>query len=138
THEVLGGTRQRPDIGPVGTFLFEPDPAIIAAALVGEVAATLGLTAIEPTIAYLSGNRPVNSPLVKSYSVEEIMPYHLKSLRATLRNRDIGPLTIKKRGTSIDPVFLRRQLRLTGSAEATIALTTISGRPHVLFLRALP
>ncbi len=138
THEVLGTTKIRPEVAPIGSFLFEPDPAIIAAALVGDVAGTLGLTAIDPTIAYLSGNRPVNSPLVKSYTIEEVMPYHLKSLRATLRNRGIGPLTIKKRGTSIDPIFLRRQLRLTGTTEATIALTTISGRPQVIFLRALP
>ena len=43
------------------------------------------------------------------------MPFQLKALRAYLRDRDVGALTIKKRGTAVEPEQLRRQLRLTGS-----------------------
>ena len=65
-----------------------------------------------------------------SYAVEEVLPFHLKALRALLRDRGVGTLTIKKRGSAVDPVQLRRQLRLTGDGEATIALTRVGGRPQ--------
>jgi hypothetical protein len=52
-----------------------------------------------------------------------------------LRDRRVGTLTIKKRGSAVDPDQLRRQLRLSGDASATIALTRVDGRPHVLVLR---
>jgi hypothetical protein len=47
----------------------------------------------------------------------------------------VGTLTIKKRGSAVDPDQLRRQLRLSGEASATVALTRVGGRPHVLVLR---
>ena len=55
------------------------------------------------------------SPLVHSYAVEDVMPFHLKALRAALRDREVGTLTIKKRGSAVDPVQLRRQLREHGA-----------------------
>lgn len=137
-HEVLGSDpRGRTPVGPIGTFLHEPDGAIIRAGLVNEVAEQTSTHILDPTIAYLSGDRAVTSPLVRSYAIEECLPFHVKTLRATLRDRNVGTLTIKKRGSAVDPVQLRRQLRLTGDAEATIALTRIGGRPHVLLLRPL-
>ncbi|GAB3590672.1 50S ribosomal protein L11 methyltransferase [Angustibacter peucedani] len=137
-HEVLDdGSSERPPVGPVGAFLHEPDGAVVRAGLVGEVAAQLGARLVDPTIAYLTTDAPSSSPLVHSYAVEEVMPFHLKALRAVLRDRGVGTLTIKKRGSAVDPVQLRRQLRLTGDAEGTIALTRVAGRPHVLVLRPL-
>ena len=138
-HEVCGdGEPARTPSGQVGAFLHEPDGAVIRAGLVGEVAAELGARAIDPTIAYLTTDQATTSPLVHSYVVEEVMPFHLKALRSLLRDRGIGTLTIKKRGSAVDPVQLRRQLRLSGDAEGTIALTRVAGRPSVLLLRPLP
>jgi hypothetical protein len=138
-HEVLGDpTVARPASGTVGAYLHEPDGAVIRAGLVGEVAARLGAHLVDPTIAYLTTDHPVSSPLVHSYAVEEVMAFHLKALRAALRDRGVGTLTIKKRGRAVDPDQLRRQLRLHGDTEATIALTRVAGRPSVLFLRPLP
>ncbi len=137
-HEVLDdGPSERPPTGPVGAFLHEPDGAVIRAGLVGAVAQQLDARLVDPTIAYLTTDQPASSPLVHSYAVEDVMPFHLKALRAALRDRGVGTLTIKKRGSAVDPVQLRRQLRLTGDAEGTIALTRVAGRPHVLVLRPL-
>lgn len=139
THEVLATTQaERAPSGAVGAFLHEPDGAVIRAGLVGEVAAQLGARLVDPTIAYLTTDRPAASPLVRSYAVEDAMPFHLKALRAALRDRGVGTLTIKKRGSAVDPLQLRRQLRLAGDGHATIALTRVAGRPHVLLLRPLP
>jgi hypothetical protein len=74
---------------------------------------------------------------VHSYAVEDVLPYQVKTLRTYLRDRGVGVLTVKKRGSPVDPAELRRQLRLHGDAEATIALTKVDGRPSVLVLRLL-
>lgn len=134
-HEVLGDGTTRPPVGAVGGWLHEPDGAVVRAGLVGEVAEQLGGRLVDPTIAYVTTDQPASSPLVHSYAVEEVMPFHLKTLRAHLRDRGVGTLTIKKRGSAVDPDQLRRQLRLTGDQEGTIALTRVAGRPHVLVLR---
>jgi hypothetical protein len=137
-HELLDeGSAPRAPTGPVGAYLHEPDGAVIRAGLVPEITARTGARLIDPTIAYLTTDAPVSDPLVHSYAVDDVLPYQVKSLRTYLRDRGVGVLTIKKRGSAVDPEQLRRQLRLTGDAEATIALTRVDGRPSVLVLRLL-
>jgi hypothetical protein len=60
------------------------------------------------------------------------MSFSLKRLRAEMRRLDVGRLTIKKRGSALDPAQLRRDLRLSGSSEMTIVLTRVAGAPTVL------
>jgi THUMP domain-like len=56
----------------------------------------------------------------------------LKRLRSTLRDRGIGRLTVKKRGSALEPEQLRKDLRLSGPNELTIILTRVAGAPAVL------
>jgi hypothetical protein len=121
--------------GEVGPFLHEPDGAVIRAGLVSQLAARIGARLVDPTIAYLTTDAAVSDPLLHSYAVEHVMGYQVKALRTYLRDRGVGVLTIKKRGSAVDPTHLRQQLRLAGEAEATIALTRVAGRPSVLVLR---
>jgi hypothetical protein len=53
-------------------------------------------------------------------------------LRALLRERGVGRLTVKKRGSALEPEVLRRQLKLAGPHEATVVLTRVAGKPTVL------
>ena len=126
-----------PDVGPVGAVLYEPDGAVIRAGLVGQVAALVGGRLVDPTIAYVTSDHVVRTALATAYAVEDVMPFGLKPLRAALRDRGVGRLTIKKRGTAVEPEVLRRQLRLEGDADATIVLTRVAGRQSVLFVRPL-
>jgi len=61
-----------------------------------------------------------------------VLPFQLKRLRALLRERGTGTVTIKKRGSAIEPEQLRRELRLDGSGSAVVLLTRVAGRPIVL------
>jgi SAM-dependent methyltransferase len=119
-------------VGEVGGFLHEPDGAVIRAGLVGRVAADLGGRLVDETIAYVTTDDLVPSPFVRSFRVLEVMPFGLKPLRTRLRALDVGALTVKKRGTAVDPDQLRRQLSLRGSRPATIVLTRLAGRQSVL------
>ena len=127
-----------PDVGPVGAYLYEPDGAVIRAGLVGHIARAVEGRLLDATIAYVTSDRLVRSPLARGYTVEEVFPFQLKTLRTWLRDRGVGRITIKKRGTAVEPEQLRRQLRLTGDQEATIVLTRVAGRQSVLAVRGLP
>ncbi len=125
------------ECGPPRAYLFEPDGAVIRAHLVGQLAAQLGATLIDPTIAYLTTDTPVASPLAHTYQIEDALPFQLKRLRHYLRERDVGQVTIKKRGSPLDPDVLRHALRLHGPAQRVIFLTQVMGRPTVLIGQAL-
>jgi hypothetical protein len=120
------------EVGAVGRWLHEPDGAVIRAGLVAEAAAEVGGRLIDPTIAYVTADSLVASPFTKRYEVLEVFGFSLKRLRAMLRGRDVGSVTVKKRGSAIDPSLLRRELRLTGSRHATIVLTRVAGAPTVM------
>ena len=118
--------------GPVRGWLHEPDPAVIRSGLVSLVAADLGATLVDPTIAYLTSDAPAGSPWVSSYRVDEVLPFNLKRLRALLRTRGIGRVVVKKRGSAIEPETLARQLRGEGAGRATVVVTRVAGAPTAL------
>lgn len=118
--------------GPVRAWLHEPDPAVIRSGLVSLVAAELGATLIDPTIAYLSSDAAADSPVATSYRVDEVLPFNLKKLRALLRARGVGRVVVKKRGSPIEPETLARQLRGPGDGTAVVVLTRVAGAPTVL------
>jgi hypothetical protein len=118
--------------GPVRRWLHEPDPAAIRSGLIALLAADLDATLVDPTIAYLTSDRAAGTPWVSSYRVAEVLPFNLKKLRAELRSRGIGRVTVKKRGSAIDPESLARRLRGTGAAHAVVVVTRVDGAPTAL------
>lgn len=134
--------------GVVGHYLYEPDGAVIRAGLVAHAAAELGGRLIDPTIAYVTTDAPAPlpgdetgvsgpAPIATGYRVLDTFPFGLKRLKAYLRERNVGRLTIKKRGTAVVPEHLRKQLVLTGTEEATIVLTRVAGSQTVLLVEPI-
>lgn len=147
---TLRGDGTEPDVGAVGQYLYEPDGAVIRAGLVGEAAAELGGRLVDPTIAYVTTDDPAalpsarpteaagaRAPIATGYRVLDTMPFGLKRLKSYLRDRNVGRITIKKRGTAVVPEQLRKQLVLTGTEEATIVLTRVAGNQQVLLVEPL-
>ncbi len=81
---------------------------------------------------YVSSDRAVDVPWAHRYAVREALPWNVKAVRGWLRDRSVGRLTIKKRGVSLDPDVVRRQLRLSGDGEATLVLTRVAGQAYAL------
>jgi protein-L-isoaspartate O-methyltransferase len=118
--------------GPVRGWLHEPDPAVIRSGLVSLVATDLGATLVDPTIAYLTSDRPTDSPWVSSYRVDDVLPFNLKKLKVLLRTRGVGRVVVKKRGSAIEPETLARRLRGEGAGTATVVVTRVAGVPTAL------
>jgi SAM-dependent methyltransferase len=112
--------------------LYEPDPSLLRAGLVRQLAARLGAARIDPEIAYLTADECVPTPWARAYRIEEAMPFGLKRLREWLRARGVGRVTVKKRGSPLEPEELQRQLRLRGEESRILFLTKVSGKPYVL------
>lgn len=110
---------------------------MVRAHLVAEFAALVGGVIADPTIAYVYADAVMPSPFGRCYAIDEVMPFSLKRLRSALRVRGIGRLTIKKRGSALEPERLRRDLKLRGDNELTIILTRVAGAPTVLLCQPI-
>ncbi|MDX1688573.1 MAG: class I SAM-dependent methyltransferase [Candidatus Promineifilaceae bacterium] len=118
-----------------GDYLYEPDGAVIRAHLVEALAQRLGAAKIDEEIAYLTADRAQPTPFARCFAVDEAMPFQLKRLRHELRRRGVGRVTVKKRGSPLEPETLQRRLRLEGETHATLFLTHVQGEPYVLIGR---
>ncbi|WP_062431446.1 class I SAM-dependent methyltransferase [Herbidospora daliensis] len=127
--ETLTARGVEADVAPIGRYLYEPDGAAVRAHLVGEVAEIVGGRLIDPQIAYLTADSHVATPWAAGYLVEEVMPFSLKRLRSALRERNVGVVTIKKRGSAVDVEKLRHDLRLSGEGSMVVLLTRLGTRP---------
>jgi SAM-dependent methyltransferase len=125
------------DVGGVGAFLYEPDGAVIRAGLVTAVAAGVQGHLLDRKIAYVSGDAAFHTPFARSYRVVAELPYRERQLRAALRERGIGTLTIKKRGVDVAPEQLRERLALQGDDAATIVLTRVAGEGTALLVEPI-
>ncbi|MDJ0340607.1 methyltransferase domain-containing protein [Streptomyces sp. H10-C2] len=121
-----------PPVGPVGRYLYEPDGAVIRAHLVAEVAEQVGGRLIDETIAYVTADELRPTPFATAYEITDVMPFNLKKFRTLLRERGIGVLTVKKRGSAVEPEELRRKIKLQGPHSATVIMTRVAGAPTML------
>ncbi|WP_020472483.1 class I SAM-dependent methyltransferase [Zavarzinella formosa] len=113
---------QREPVPPQG-FLYDPDPAIIRAGLVTNLADEIGASPIHPGIAYLTTREHRPTPWACAYAIDEVIPFHAKNLGLALKRRNVGPVTITKRGSAVNVDELRRLWKLTGSESRTVILT---------------
>jgi hypothetical protein len=113
------------EVGEVGAWLHEPDDSVIRAGLVGELATRMGGRLVDPHLAYVTTDDQAHDPLARSFRVVEELPFREKPMRAALVARDVGTLTIKKRGVDVVPEQLVKRLRLKGSQTATVILARI-------------
>ena len=133
--ELTGSGTEAAALGPVGPFLYDPDPAVVRSHLVAEFAASVGGRIADPEIAYVYTDTPVDTVFGRRLEITDVLPFSLKRLRTLLRDRGVGRLEIRKRGSALEPEQLRRDLRLSGSAGASLVLTRVAGAPTVLLCR---
>lgn len=141
-HEVLerdaeGANPEPARLDRLPGYLYEADRAIIRAGLSGALVRRVDGTELDPGIGIVTSPRDVIVPWAKKYAVTDAIPFNIKALRSWARDHRIGHLTIKKKGASVDPAQLRRQLRLRGDNEATILVTRVGGAQAVLMLMPL-
>ncbi|ANB08059.1 methyltransferase [Streptomyces ambofaciens] len=129
---LLGTGLPDPEVRTPGRYLYEPDGAVIRAHLVAEVAQELDGGLIDPTIAYVTADELRPTPYATAYEITDLMPFNVKKLKALLRERRVGTLTVKKRGSAVEPEELRRKVKPQGPNAATVFMTRVAGAPTML------
>ena len=125
-----------PSAGPLGQYLFDPDPAVLRSGALGTLADQLGAHRIGAADMYLTGDTLPDFPLraaVSAYRIVEAQPYRPKSVGAALRTRGIGRLIVKKRYFPKEPEAVVRELQLKGGFREGILVlvrTTATSRPE--------
>ena len=109
---------QGPDPEPAGRrglrgVLCEPDPAVIRAGLVADLAGELQGWMLDEHIAYFCTAESPQGPLgglARGYRVLETMDFSPKTLKRWCADHQVTSVEIKKRGVDITPETLRKQI----------------------------
>jgi hypothetical protein len=111
------------EIAPVGAYLHEPDISMINAQLLNDFCIKYpDVHRIDPESTWLTSDIPFRHPMIRSYQVDDVLPNDTKALRKALVSRNIGDVTIKSRGMNISTDSLRKELKLSAGASATIVI----------------
>ena len=136
---ITGRPKQQIPIAPMPAhYVFDIDPAVLAAKLKGVLAAEHNLKALSASATYLTGDSAITDPALTCFAVDEVLPFRVDKLARFLRAHNIGRLEIKKRGVDVDPEKLRRDLKLRGDICATLLITPIASKPAAILAHRLP
>ena len=115
-------------------WIADPDPGLLRSECLGAVAREAGLQPLEPGGSYLAlvanspdAARPLPHPLLRLYRVLDRAPLDRRTVRAMLARHEIGPLTVKKRGTSEDADSLARRLKGPGTRHGLLIVAGLEG-----------
>lgn len=114
-------------------FVIEPDVAVLQADLLGAFARRHGARVLHADIGYLGADAPIESPFARSYRVLGVTSADAKQVRALLREHDVGPVTVKKRGHPTPADALAKQFAGSGSRHGLVIVARLA-RGHVAYL----
>ena len=140
-------------------YLLDPNPAVTRSGLVEDLARSLSASAsasdsqhgstdgtrvdgasgspagsgdvakIDPQIAFLTLDRPVQTPFARTLRVLDSAPWNEKRFARRLRELGIGAADIRRRGLAGDVDQIHRRLKLAGPNRATIVITRVNDKP---------
>lgn len=115
--------------GPIGRYLYDPDPAVTRARLVANLGQSLAAVMLDPTIAFLTADARTPTPFATCYEIEAAIPFHARRLGEALKARRVGRVTVVKRGSAVAVEDLVRKWKLSGSEHRFVILTRVGGKP---------
>ena len=131
THTLVARAGGQVPLREPGEYLLDPNPAVTRAGLVEDLARTLGGDAakIDPQIAFLTLDRDARTPFARTLRVVHSAPWNEKQFARRLRELGIGAVDIRRRGLAGDVDQMRRRLKLSGKARATVVITRVENKP---------
>jgi len=103
-------------------FLHLPDPAVIRAHLVSELAEVVGARFVDPNIALLTSAAPARGPWTRSFAVRASFPFSQRRLRRELSARGILKVQYSHHGVALRERDLSPGPRGDGPVQARVFL----------------
>lgn len=113
----VGGTLQK--------YVFEPHPTVLASGLTDVIARKYGMRRFTSNIVYLTGDEPVDDPLLSQFEILEVLPLNLRKTIQVLQSLDVGQVEIKKRGIEDVTAEMFTRMKISGIHRATVILTRL-------------
>ncbi len=123
------------NVGELGAWIYDPDPAVVRSGLVDVLAERLGLRRIDDAEEYLTGDTLVNSPFVRPFEVLENLPNNDRDVRRAFGRHEFGQAEVKCRHVPIQAEAVRRKLPMKGQSVGTLIYTRQAGRTKVVVCR---
>lgn len=115
-----------------GDWLHDVNPAVTNAGLVEDLARHLEADRIDSEIGFLVSSRRIDHPMVTSWQIIEVLPWHEKRIKQAIAALDIGPIDIRRRGLAGDVPSITKRLRGKGTHRAMIAMTRMENVPTAI------
>ena len=119
------------DVEP-GDWLHDVNPAATNAGLVEDLAREIGADRIDAEIGFLVSDRHIDHPMVSSWQVLDVLPWHEKRIKQAIARLEIGPIDIRRRGLPGDVPTITKRLRGKGNRRAFIAMTRMQNAPTAI------
>ena len=109
------------EITDIKGWLYEVDPAVIAARATDKLGEMFLATRIDSQLDWLTGEHKIsNCPAIKSYEVLQILPGRVSDIKPALAKLDAGQVAIKPRGIQLNTDSLQKKLRKSGGKSRLI------------------
>ena len=121
----------QPSAAPAETidgFVYDPDPALLAAGLVEGAAAEMGLLQIDLRSRYLTSDRHVGRNIWQVFRVLEVLPLDVRRLKQVLSTRRIGTVEWKKRGAEVDLTQFASRCKVKGEESGAVIISPYQDR----------
>lgn len=115
-----------------GDWLHDVNPAVTNAGLVEDLARELGAHRIDEEIGFLVSDGHIDHPMVSSWQILDVLPWHEKRIRQSIAAHGIGPIDIRRRGLPGDIPSITKRLRGKGNRRAIIAMTRVRNEPTAI------
>jgi THUMP domain-containing protein len=120
-------------VAPPGAYLYDPDPAVVRAHLIDELARRLGAWKLDGQVAYLCADVHTDTPFARGFRVLSVQAFHLKRLRRFLQGEGMRPVEVRRRHFPMTPEAVRACLgRWEAPRPVTLVLTRLGDRPSCL------
>ena len=115
-------------------YLYEPAGCIMRTELVGNIAKEHELYGLHKDSALLYSQKLISSrysSFFTGYVIQAVLPFHVKNLRAYLREHKLERCIIKKRFFPIEPHEIRKQLKIKEGGDTILYFTTTHNEQRI-------
>lgn len=123
------------NVGELGGWIYDLDPAVVRSGLVDVLAEKLGLRRLDDTEEYLTGDSLVDSPFVRPFEVLENLPNNDRDVRRAFGRHGFGQAEVKCRHVPIQAEAVRKKLPMKGQGVGTLIYTRQAGKTKVVVCR---